>query len=301
MLFFHSSQGIDKEQSIIVNNYVINASTGRAVYYEMFKDTNFNSPITIGANVRNCTAMFQGAEKFNQPVEIPASTRSCYRMFKDAEEFNQIVTFKGNNVQYLEQMFNNCTNYNQPFTIPNNVINCTSLFHDCTNFNQPITIPESVTNCYEMFYNCQSFNLPIAIPNGVTNCSTMFSWCTSFNRPITIPEYAVDCNYMFSHSAINQSVIIPASVNGGIYMFYNCTSFAGNLYFKGTGQINVRWIFRNTSNSLRKNVYFHQERNSIFNVTNMESLVGESIKWTDMTNGFYNVKYNVYCYYNYTG
>ena len=66
----------------------------------------------------------------------------------------------------MSNMFYNCTNFNQPIKIGNNVTDMDGTFYYCTNFNQPVNIPDSVVNMTETFGNCTtlaSSTVPIHI------------------------------------------------------------------------------------------------------------------------------------------
>ena len=171
-------------------------------------------------------------------------------------------------------------------------------------FNSPVTIGNYITNCSYMFFRCMQFNQPITIPSSVTNCSEMFSGSTYFNQPVTIGSSVTDCSCMFySTPFFDQSVTIPSSVTDCSYMFYKCNSLSKDINIKGTAyrSLNISRMLGEKNNSKRINVRFNSVLNNRFNVTNSYSLVGSSITWTAMTNGFYNATYNIYCYYNYAG
>ena len=78
---------------------------------------------------------------------------------------------------------------------------------------------------------------------------------------------------------------------------------ACNVYFKGNTSrtLKAQGILNGRTSPKRVNVFFHSIFNSVFNHTNSNSIVAETITWTSMTNGYYNTKFNVYCYYNYAG
>lgn len=131
-------------------------------------------------------------------------------------------------------MYNGCYNLTDSFICnPNLITNapvdydpmkyCVSMydmFNGCTSFNQPITIPETVTSVGRMFYN-SVFNSSVEITNGVTNLAYMFYNAYSFNYPITIPDTVNNLNHTFDSSGFNQPITIPGSVADMNYAFAN--------------------------------------------------------------------------------
>ena len=200
-----------------------------------------------------------------------------FKTREDRATFNEPVEI-GVGITGCSSLFEHCRSFNQPITIPNNVINCTNMFAYCWNFNQPVTIPNNANDCSYMFFHCTNFNHPVNIPNNAINCKSMFLGCYNFNQPIIIPNSVIDCSFMFS----------------------SCTNFCQNIYFKGQElrDLNVSDLFYNANGSLRKKIFFNSALNSIFNQAKVNY---SSITWETIINGFYNLAYNIYCYYNYSG
>ena len=195
--------------------------------------------------------------------------------------------------------------FNQPVSIGNKIVSCSSLFASCTQFNQPVTIPDSVIDCYRMFYACANFNQPITIPNNVTNCDEMFYSCRNLNQPVTIPDGATNCNcyrMFFQCYNFNQPVIISSGVASCYEMLQACNNFGSNIYIKRTNadSFTATGMLFGKNNQRRVNIHFNSALNNYFNKSTSVSIVEASITWTAMTNGFYNAAYNIYCYNNYS-
>ncbi len=134
-------------------------------------------------------------------------------------------------------------------------------------------------SCRGMFDGNTTINAPILIGRAVNTCAEMLNGCTNFNQNLDLHGEIVNCYKMLC----------------------GCTSFAKNLYFHSrTKAINTVGILENTSNLLRKNIWFQPSMNTYFNNTDASSVVGQPITWTAISNGYYNAAFNVYCYYNYT-
>ena len=129
-----------------------------------------------------------------------------------------------------------------------------------------------------MFANNATMNSKVVIGRAVNRADYMLLNCTNFN----------------------QDIDVHGGVNSCAGMLEGCTKFARNVYFHGRNSaINAQRLLANTSNFLRKNVWFQSSMNTYFNNTDSSSLVGQPVTWTAITNGFYNAAFNVYCFYNY--
>lgn len=132
-------------------------------------------------------------------------------------------------------------------------------------------------SCRGMFFENTSLNDPVIIGRAVNCCVDMFNGCTSFNQDLDI------------HGGIDNCY----------RMLYGCSNFAKNIYFHSRERaINTVGMLQGTS-TLRKNVLFQRSMNTYFNNTDASSIMGAPVTWTEITNGFYNAAFNVYCYYNY--
>lgn len=136
------------------------------------------------------------------------------------------------------------------------------------------------------------------------SCAFKYSGNSTYtpSSTLTIGNNVERCDSMFFNSKVNCDVVIGNKVSIMHRMFAN-TNYGKNVYLKGTSYrfINVNSMFANCNNSIRKNIFFHSSFNNKFNLTTTDSVVGGSITWATMTNGFYNATYNVYCYNNYSG
>lgn len=110
------------------------------------------------------------------------------------------------------------------------------------------------------------------------------------------------CSYFSHDDIINSSIEVGNNICDVTWMLDYCTNFGNDVYIKGNTlrDLKVRGLFAYCNNSLQKNVHFNSVFNGIFNNT-INSIAGGLIEWTDMTNGFYNATFNIYCYNNYSG
>ena len=228
------------------------------------------------AQANNCAGLFKGQGSFNKPVFIGDDVTNCWCMFNNASSFNSPVIF-GKNVNYVDGMFRYASSFNYPIAVPGDIKNIAGLFSFATAFNQPFAIPEGIISCSYLFSGAASFNQPVTIPESCNNCISMFSGATSFN----------------------QNVIVPKNVNSIQFMFNGATNFGKDVYFYTTNTSGAASkLFANGNNALRKNVHFNSAVNKLFNNTGSYSIAGASVSWTQMTGGFYNAAYNIYCYNN---
>lgn len=247
----------------------------------IFTPSYKNNICVLDAGVRmpvkepnNCSYMFENNEFINDPIYIGNTVTDCSYMFSNCQNFNNII-FMGDNVTNCSYMFNSCNNFNQSIQIPNNVINCSHMFDSCENFNQNIQIPNNVTDCSYMFNWCTELNQNIQIPNSVTNCSYMFS-SSILKDIITIPSSVTDCSFMFSNCQLLSEIIIQEDENQPIH------NFTGLIY--------------NRPNNISLRI--HCNNLSLITDSSSNSIVNEPIMWSSMTNGYYNLFYNVFLYNN---
>lgn len=264
-------------------------------YTKLFLNSNCYH---IFYSCRNCTD-WSGLNLFDWTY-----VTNCSGMFSTCLYFNQPITI-GQNVTDCSTMFYLCNNFNQPVTIGPNVTNCFNMFNGCRNFNQPITIPNSVTNCDYMFYNCRNFNQPVIIGSNVERCAYMFVNCNNFNQPVIIDSNVESIIHsMFKGCRnFNQSVTIGPNVINCYALFENSYTASFDLYIKGKTFRNISLTRACTNTSGLKNIWFNKVLQNQINKAGAQSLIGNTITWTDMSdgNGFYNEYYKIYCYNNYEG
>ena len=189
--------------------------------YALGGNTTFNSPVTIGNNVKSCQYMFSGCYNFNQNITIPNSVTNTVSMFMFCNNFNQNIVIP-NSVTNTYRMFNGCTNFNQNIVIPNSVTDTGFMFASCVNFNQNIKISENAKDCSDMFYYCKLLNQKISIPEGVISCRFMFEGCRALNQEIQVPANAVDTTDMFRYCYnLNQSFSVNSELAVGMFVYCN--------------------------------------------------------------------------------
>lgn len=182
---------------------------------------DFNYPVVIDNNVKDCSEMFNRCYTFNQPVEIPSDAIDCTSMFEYCNAFNHPLIIP-EKVETCRRMLMFASSFNSPVEIRSHYLqNCRAMFNCCNIFNQDIFLPEGVETCRNMFAGT-NFNKPITIPGTVKDCKGMFAY-SSFNQPITIPSGVTDCHVMFEGCRdFDQDIVIPQSVVYTQGMFYGC-------------------------------------------------------------------------------
>ena len=163
------------------------------------------------------------------------------------------------------------------------------MFAQCTNFNQPVIMGNNVINCTNMFVRCVNFNQPITIPNSVVDCNCMFM------------EYVAETNT----SSWTNVKIVPVSdiyVKGNTFRNIGTQNMLSRVHRNENSQGYGTNAFNNRRD-VRTNIYFNSVLQNQFNRTNAKSLVGAPITWTalDDGNGYYNARANIWLYNNYEG
>ena len=146
----------------------------------MFRDSSFNSEIEfIGLDKErsiqndegekvikyiNMEYMFSGNKSFNSTLTMDVSqVNNMNSMFEECTEFNQSISaWDVSNVTTMQSMFRKCSEFNQKIGSwkVDNVINMKFMFSYCNKFNQDLT-KWNVDNLIEyndMFSNCKDMN-----------------------------------------------------------------------------------------------------------------------------------------------
>lgn len=168
---------------------------------------------------------------------------------------NNINSWNLSNIQYLNEFFYECTNFNQTLNlnVPS-AITTAAMFKSCFALNSSITINcPNVTDMGNMFFACTSLNSSVNLTTqNVTNMVAMFQSCTSFNQLVLLDTSNVVYmqNMFFNCGAFNQEInfdtgnvqnmaamfalsyaynqplnLNTSSVTSMAYMFTNCFAF----------------------------------------------------------------------------
>ena len=138
---------------------------------------------------------FEGSNNLiSVPVTLPANITNCSRMFRNCIGFNSDISgWDVTNVTNMSYMFNLAGAFNRPIGNWNvsNVTDMNSMFCEAGAFNQPIGNwnVSNVTNMasmFEMNYTGNPFNQPLDLwdTSKVTDMRNMFKWAGNFNQPI---------------------------------------------------------------------------------------------------------------------
>lgn len=290
-LAYALSNNVEFNDAFTIGNKVTNCT------YMLNGCSNFNRPVTFGNNVRNISYCLRGCSKFNSPVVIGDNVTSMLGLFNGCSEYNQPINIPNKNIS-INLLFSGCKKFNCPVTIPDSITRAVDLFRSCFNFNQPVTISDNINYASAMFADCYNFNQPVTISNNINSVSSMFANCYKFNQPLNVN--CPNVQSILSYSGINSNVTFGTRTVNLFRAMDNCMNFTGDVFVQGTAVTNVYGLFNYCNNSLRKNIWFNSALNAVFNArTGSTSMVGASVTWTAMTNGFYNALYNIYCYNNY--
>ena len=232
--------------------------------------------------------------------ELAAQASLAYAFYANNNINGAIVI--GDNVTNCTYMFQS-SQFNGPVTIGKNVKNCRYMFSQAVLFNQPLTIPANVNDLWYLFANARSFNSPVTfLGNNFTSMEGVFQGCGNYNQSIIIPHGVTGTYAMFNNAKnFNQDVYIPSTVYGLYNMFRNAWNFGKNIYINNAnGALNCTNMMISMNNSIRKNIFLSNLQ-AITSLSGASSIVGASISWSAITNGYYNARYNIYLYSNYSG
>ena len=129
--------------------------------------------------------------------------------FSNRTDFSGIEKWNTSNVTDMGNMFEECTNFNQPLNNwdVSNVTSMRDMFANCVDFNQDISSWDvaNVTDMSGMFAICTSFNQPLDNwdVSSVYEMSDMFFGCEEFNQPLNDWNVREDCDIyrMFTNTS----------------------------------------------------------------------------------------------------
>lgn len=207
----------------VTDQCTFNPNTGSTLSTNVNVNVSYNDGIhTLTTNLPINT---YPRAQFNEPYRISNLVTNCNNLFADCSNYNQ-STVMPDSILSCNNMFKNCTTFNQPITIPNNVMYCDNMFNNCDIFNQSITLSDNVVDAKSLFYNCHNFNQYVKLSNNLTTGYRMFFNCNNFNRSITIPGNITNYYELFNGCYnFNQSVTIGSKVTDCSGMFSKCYNF----------------------------------------------------------------------------
>jgi surface protein len=242
--------------------------------------SNFNGNLNNWdvSNVTNMQQMFLNALRFNQPIGNwnTSKVTNMLQMFREARAFNQdiggwdvskVTSMNGANtgmfysavahnfnnggspsinnwnmsgITSLYDMFNGCTNFNQPIGSWNisNVTTTNRTFNACSAFNQDLSNwnMSKVIEATEMFRNCSFFNnggspnINNWIMSACTSLQLTFGGATRFNQPVNSWNTSSVTNMLqtfYAARAFNQPLSSwnTSNVTSMLAMFREAVSF----------------------------------------------------------------------------
>ena len=129
---------------------------------------------------------------------------------------------------------------------------------------------------YSTYYNCQNLTGSPVCGNNVTNMTYTYYNCYN----------------------LTGSPVCGNNVTSMSYTYAYCTNLAGNAYFYSLYVNNVYGCFAGKNIYKRLNIYVPSgsTTNTTIHYTNTQSLIGETITWTNASTYQYNTAYNIYIY-----
>lgn len=173
--------------------------------------------------------------------------------------------------------------FNMSYNIGSSVTNCSNMFNGCSNFDQPVTIPQvGISNFQDMFRNCYNFNKAVTLPEQTTNCANMFNGCNNFKQSVVIPDDVYDCSGMFYNcNNLEGDIYINSKMFGSVT---NCLNFY-NVESKITAN--------------RLNIHINRQTSGLFTDSDVIKKGSYAWLEIGDGNGYYISSKNVYLYNNY--
>ena len=182
----------------------------------LLKNTSYNRifnyfPTNCENGSVNCCNFFNFF--YNNPIIMTNSVGNCSNMLFDCRYFNSSIVF-GNYVHDTRNMLNNCRIFNLPINLNNiSIKNADDMFLNCTNFNQSVTFSDSLSNGSNLFKNCINLNQNIYFGSGILSLNDTFNGARNFNSnvfftPLQHEAWTTRMTRCFLNSGYNQPFII---------------------------------------------------------------------------------------------
>ena len=172
-------------------NYIVRIK-GKLIQFS-FCSKNIKKVINWNYCLENLRYAFPYCNELDEvPNYISKNVQDMNNMFLECSNFNlDISKWNVSNVQNMSSMFYGCKKFNSDISKWNisNVKDMDIMFYQCSNFNSDISKwnVSNVSNMTFMFYGCEKFNSNISNWNvtNVENMCAMFIGCKNFNSDIS--------------------------------------------------------------------------------------------------------------------
>ena len=243
-----------------VNNLIVNFTN------YINQTINFDYMFS-GSNVKNVEIRLLNTKNYNLHMNGLVSNNPD---FNSNIVFNFTTATSTPKNAYMSGLFENCTNFNQPFNFNNfgYVYDTSNMFRNCTNFDQKIEF-----NGVHLFSNCQY----------------MFSGCTKLNKVFNIPVYTNNLYRAFENTNVNVIRLKGTTSTDVSQKNYVCMVANRQKNSSDPTKYNRLNIWCNSS--------FLSHLNG---TTAATSITGTDIVWSNGTNCKYNSAYNINIFYNYS-
>lgn len=226
------------------------------------------------------------------PDSVNLHTKELYQTFYNMQNLKEVAV--PNYATRMYQTFRNCTNLTTAVCGPS-VTRMEYTYNNCTNLTTAVCGP-NVTSIYGAYENCT--NLITAVcGDSVQQMEMAYFKCSNLTTPVC-GDNVQQMGYAFAHCTNLTTAVCGPNVIGIGYAYYNCPNISGNVYFYSNSITNVRNCFYGHNTSNRLNIYVHAgtTTNTYIHRSNVQSLVGATVTWTNKGTYQYNATRNIYIY-----
>jgi hypothetical protein len=173
-------------------------------------------------------------------------------------------------------------------------------YYDCSNLTGSPVCSDNVTTMASTYYSCSNLTGSPVCGNNVTSMGYTYSSCTNLTGNPVCGNNVTNMHraYEYCHN-LTGNPVCGENVTTMYQTYKNCTNLSGNMYMYSNNVANMKECFYGKNNSNRYNIYAYQGTTTwnTLRINNTLSMVGNSITWTNYSNGsFYNTAYNIYVY-----
>ena len=255
--------------SPVCGNNVINMSNAYRYCHNLTGNPVCRNNVTTMAHTYiNCYSLTGNPVCGNNLANMAYTYYNCYNL-----KGNPVC---GNNVISMAYTYYNCRNLTGNPACGNNVTSMAYTYEDCRNLTGSPVCGPNVINMHSTYEDCRNLTgSPVCGPN-VTSMYSTYDGCRNLTG-----------NIVFSNKVINIG-----------YTYYDCNQFLDQYIQLYSNEVNkVCRCFYDKNNFTPYMIYSFQNTNT-WNTLKIsdenDSIVGDTINWTNTNTGFYNTTYGLF-------
>ena len=262
--------------------------------YTGFEDSSYSQAKNVPWNVQRANIKNVYCNEEVAPSSMGCWFDSCTNLVS----FNS-ANFNMNKVINMISTYRNCINLTGSPVCGDNVLNMSYTYTNCRNLIGSPVCGNNVTSMFQTYYNCINLTGSPVCGNNVTSMYQTYNGCINLTGSPVCGDKVTNMRGTYSNCTnLTGTPICGNNVKNMSSTYYGCTNLTSNAYFYSLDVNMVCNCFGHKDISKRLNIYVPSDSttNTTMHCTNMYSLVGTTITWTNAGTYQYSTQYNIYIY-----